>query len=159
MVPRFAAAAAAALALALSSTQDVEAVVSKEVFFEKQPKVFAAPRTVVIHDPAIEVKSTYSKLLKSLEKRGHTVTFESIENRDLQLFKYNEKLFENIVLLPGDKGLPSKEEPKPTYKVTQEEIKMGLTAAKPRPFSLTVSVISTGTGSGTTGKLLFGRYL
>merc|ERR1719160_1597500 len=76
--------------------------------------------------------------MKSLSDRGHKLTYETIDKRDLVLFKYNERQFENIVLLPGAAGLPAREEPKPTYKVTQEEIKIGLTAARPRPFSLTI---------------------
>jgi len=127
------------LALATASPRPADAVVSKEVFFAKQPAVFAAPRTLVLTGLSEkEAKKKYGKFLKSLEKRGHVLSFDSIENKGLQVFAYGEKLFENLVLFPGEKGLPGKEEPKPSYKITQEEIKEGLQAAKARNFGLTV---------------------
>ena len=60
----------------------VEAVISKEVFFEQQPDTYENPRTVVISDPKLEIQKTHSEFLKGFKERNHQLTFEKMDDKN-----------------------------------------------------------------------------
>lgn len=61
----------------------------------------ASPRTLVLVD-TIATKETHSIILKELAERGHVVTVKSADEPSLQLSRYGQHLYENLILFcPG----------------------------------------------------------
>jgi len=53
-------------------------------------------RTLVLLD-SLEIKDTHSLFFSSLEERGHVLTYKLADSSDLQLLKYGEYIYDNII--------------------------------------------------------------
>lgn len=54
-------------------------------------------KTLVLVDNFL-IKETHSIFFKSLKDRGHAITFKSVEDSSLSLFKYGDLLYDNVVI-------------------------------------------------------------
>lgn len=62
-------------------------------------------RVLVLVDNT-KIKQTHSIFLKSLEERGYQVTIKRAEDQNLELIKYGEHLYDQLVLFaPSVQGL------------------------------------------------------
>lgn len=110
-------------ALFLLTQYTVHAVISKEVFYERQPSVTKTPRTLVVFDDA-EIQKTHAGFFKSLESRGHTVTYHQVDAQlNSPLSQYDELVYDNIVLFtPKMDKFPLKLPMKKKLKNTMEQM-------------------------------------
>eukprot|EP00397_Hematodinium_sp_SG-2012_P010461 GEMP01010576.1.p1 GENE.GEMP01010576.1~~GEMP01010576.1.p1 ORF type:complete len:465 (+),score=106.13 GEMP01010576.1:76-1470(+) len=108
--------------LFLAQFCSVQAVISKEVFFARQPAVTSAPRTLVIHD-ATNVKKSHSKFFEALQARGHQLSYEKYDAKTLPLLELGELKYDNVILFtPTMNAFPRKSRMTKKAKQTQEEI-------------------------------------
>lgn len=54
-------------------------------------------RTLVLLDD-MQIKNTHSTFFRALEEKGHNLSFFEATNPDLQLSKYGEYLYDNVVI-------------------------------------------------------------
>lgn len=63
-------------------------------------------RTLVLLDD-LQIKSTHSIFFRSLEEKGHSLHFFEAASPDLQLSKYGDYLYDNLVIFaPQVEGTP-----------------------------------------------------
>lgn len=100
-------------------------VVDKDEFNKLQPKVVENPSTLVISESAIKATETHSKFLKALESRGHTLSYADSNAENLRLFKYGERVYDNVVLFtPTVDKFPKTERMQEKRMSTHENVAM-----------------------------------